>query len=125
LLIVELAFGTGVFATPKLIVALRAKAGNMVIIDRFLRRGSNDSLPENCDRVDAEQVDPRKIIDFESARQAFERDRPMPRHGAKQEFRFLSSNGMDRSGDVVESVVAIVLILMIGLSLLLGMIWGF
>ncbi|MEA3147735.1 MAG: hypothetical protein QOI53_3321, partial [Verrucomicrobiota bacterium] len=33
----------------------------MVIIDKFLRRGSNeDSLPENCDRVDAEQVDPRK-----------------------------------------------------------------
>jgi len=98
----------------------------MVIIDKFLRRGSNeDSLPENCDRVDAEQVDPRKIIDFESARQAFERDRPLPRHGAKQEFPLLSSHGMDRSADVVESVVAIVLILVIGLSLLLGMIWGF
>jgi hypothetical protein len=98
----------------------------MVILDKFLRRGSNEgSPPENCDRVDAEQVDARKIIDFESARQAFERDRPMPRHGEKHRHPFLSGNGMDKSADFAESVVTIILVLVIGLSLLLGMIWGF
>jgi len=98
----------------------------MVIIDKFLRRGSNeDSLAENYDQHDAEKVDPRKIIDFESARKAFESDRPMPRQGGTREHRFLGRNGMDKSAEVAESVVTIVLILMIGLSLLLGMIWGF
>jgi hypothetical protein len=98
----------------------------MLTIDKFRRRESKDKfLSMRCDRVDAEHVDSRKIIDFESARQAFERDRSMHQHGEQFKRTFLSDIRTDRSASVAESLVTIVLVVVIGLSLLLGMIWGF
>jgi len=98
----------------------------MLIKDKVRRRESKDKLLSmGRDRVDAEQIDSRKIIDFESAKQALERDRSM-RPTGEQFTRTLSSNlRTERSTGVAESLVTIVLALVIGLSLLLGMIWGF
>jgi hypothetical protein len=99
----------------------------MLIIGKFRRSDPKDrSLFERSDRVDDEYVDSRKIIDFESAKQAFQRDHPIKERSEETERTFLSSFSADRSGDgVAESLVTVVLVLIIGLSLLLGMIWGF
>jgi hypothetical protein len=99
----------------------------MLIIGKFRRSDPKDSsLFERSDRVDGEYVDSRKIIDFESAKQAFERDHPIEERSEESERTFLSDFRADRSGaGVAESLVTVVLILIIGLSLLLGMIWGF
>jgi hypothetical protein len=69
--------------------------------------------------------DSRKIIDFESARQAFERDHSVPNQGEEFKSTFLSDLKADRSASLAESLVTIVLVLVNGLSLFLGMIWGF
>jgi hypothetical protein len=95
----------------------------MLIIDKFRRRESKDR-PLFL-RVDAEDADSRKIIDFESARQAFERDDATNRRGKQLKRTFLNDFRTDRSAGVAESLITIVLVLVIGLSLLLGMLWGF
>jgi hypothetical protein len=98
----------------------------MLIIDKFRRRESKDRpLCLRGDRVDTEDADSRKIIDFESARQAFERDDATNRYGKQFNRPFFNDLKTDRSAGVAESVVTIVLVLVIGLSLLLGMLWGF
>ena len=107
------------------IVAYHAKAGTMLIIDKFRRREQDNSLSMRGDRVDAEYLDSRKIIDFESARQVFESDHPIPKQGEEFKSTFLSDLKADRSAGLAESLVTIVLVLVIGLSLLFGMIWGF
>jgi hypothetical protein len=97
----------------------------MLIIDKFRRRESKDeALSPGRDRVDTGHFVSRKIIDFESARRALERDRSMCQNVEKQTDT-LSDNLTDRSSDFAESLVTIVLVLIIALSLLLGMIWGF
>jgi hypothetical protein len=97
----------------------------MLIIDRFRRRESKrKALSLSCNRFDAEHIDPRKIIDFESARKAFERDRSRQQNG-EQLKRSLLGTRTETSTGLAESLVTIVLALVIGLSLLLGMIWGF
>jgi hypothetical protein len=97
----------------------------MLIIDKFRRRESKDEpLSLRRDRVDTGHFESRKIIDFESARRAFERDRSMGQNAEKSKRTFLSDL-TDRSSGVAESLVTIVLVLVIGLALLLGMIWGF
>ena len=98
----------------------------MLIIDKFRRRESKRKvLSLSCNRFDAEHIDPRKIIDFESARQVFESDHPIPKQGEEFKSTFLSDLKADRSAGLAESLVTIVLVLVIGLSLLFGMIWGF
>jgi len=99
----------------------------MLIIDKFRRRESKDRpLCLRGDRADTEDADSRKIIDFESARQAFERDDDATnQHGKQFKRPFLNDLKTDRSAGVAESLVTIVLVLVIGLSLLLGMLWGF
>jgi hypothetical protein len=67
----------------------------------------------------------RKIIDFESARREFERDHFSDR-GVKQancppSHRLLT----DPSDGLIESLVTIAVIVILGLSLLFGAIWGF
>ena len=98
----------------------------MLIIDKLRRRESEDQgLSPRRDRVDVEQIDSRKIIDFESARRAFERNHSLRQNSGESKRAFLSDLRPDRSAGVAESLVTIVLALFIGLSLLLGMIWGF
>ena len=98
----------------------------MLIIDRLRRRESKrKALSLSCNRFDAERIDPRKIIDFESARQALERDRSEQQNGEQLKRSLLGTGRTEASTGVAESLVTIVLALIIGLSLLLGMIWGF
>jgi hypothetical protein len=99
----------------------------MLIIDKFRRRNSKErSFSVHCDRVDSESIDSRKIIDFESARRAFERDHPTNEQGEESQRTSLSDFSTDRSAaGMAESLVTIVLALILGLSLLLGMVWGF
>jgi hypothetical protein len=97
----------------------------MLIIDKLRRRESKDETPSlRHDRVDTGHFVSRKIIDFESARRALERDRSMCQSIEKSPDTFLG-NLTDRSSGLAESLVTIVLVLIIALSLLLGMIWGF
>ena len=97
----------------------------MLIIDKLRRRESKDeTLSLRSDRVDTGHFESRKIIDFESARRAFERDLSM-RQNAEKSKRAVLSDLRARPGGIAESLVTIVLALIIGLSLLLGMIWGF
>jgi hypothetical protein len=89
--------------------------------------------PESKDRglllpgggVDVEHIDSRKIIDFESARRAYESDHSLPQNSGEMKHSFLANLRADRSAGLAESLVTIILALVIGLSLLLGMIWGF
>jgi hypothetical protein len=112
------------FGDPRPTIAYQAKAGTMLIIDKLRRRESKDeTLSLRSDQVDTGHFVSRKIIDFESARRALERDRLMCQNGEKSKRTFLS-NLTDRSS-VAESLVTIVLVLIIALSLLFGMIWGF
>jgi hypothetical protein len=98
----------------------------MLIIDKFRRRESKRKvLSLSCNRFDAEHIDPRKIIDFESARQALERDRSRQLNGEQVKRSLLGRTRTEASTGVAESLVTIVLALVIGLSLLLGLIWGF
>jgi hypothetical protein len=75
--------------------------------------------------VDVEPIDSRKIIDFESARRAYESDHSLRQKSGEMKPSFLANLRADRSAGLAESLVTIVLALVIGLSLLLGMIWGF
>jgi hypothetical protein len=98
----------------------------MLFIDKFSQRVPKERLlTENCDRVDVEFIDSRKIIDFESAKREFEKENPISQQGEQFRRTFLSDTTTDRSADLAESIVTIVLVLVLGLSLLLGMIWGF
>jgi hypothetical protein len=93
----------------------------MLIIDK----PKEEPLSLRRDRVDSRQIDSRKIIDFESARRAFERDHSLRPNGEELHRPLFSNLRPDRSSGIAESVVTIVLILAIGLSLLLGIISGF
>src|ERR1700732_413003 len=98
----------------------------MLFIEKFGRPVPKERLlSENCDRVDVEFIDSRKIIDFESAKRAFERENSILQQGEQFRRTFLNDMTIDRSADIAESIVTIVLVLVLGLSLLLGMIWGF
>jgi hypothetical protein len=97
----------------------------MLIIDKLRRRESKDATTSlRQDQVDTGHFVSRKIIDFESARRALERDRSICQN-AEQSKRTFLSNLPDRSCGVAESLVTIALVLIFALSLLLGMIWGF
>jgi hypothetical protein len=98
----------------------------MFTIDKPHRRESKERgllLPHGG--VDVEPIDSRKIIDFETARRAFESDHSLPQNSIEMQQSFLANLRADRSAGLAESLVTIVLALVIGLSLLLGMIWGF
>ena len=98
----------------------------MLIIDKFRRRESKDrSFSAPYDQVESKEIESRKIIDFESARKALGRNDSMHPRDELFSRTFLSDIGRDRSAGVAESLVTIILVLVIGLSLLLGMIWGF
>jgi hypothetical protein len=98
----------------------------MLILDKLRHRESKDEpLSLRGDGVDGEHIDSRKIIDFESARLDFERDHSTRRNAGETRGALLSNLRIDRSSGVAESLVTIILVLVIGLSLLLGMIWGF
>ena len=98
----------------------------MLILDKLRRRESKDQrLSLRRERVDVEHIDARKIIDFESAKRAFERDHSLRQNNEEFKRALLSDLRPDRSAGVAESLVTIVLALVIGFSLLLGMIWGF
>jgi hypothetical protein len=98
----------------------------MLFIDKFSQRAPEERLlSENCDRVDVEFIDSRKIIDFESAKREFEKENPISQQDEQFRRTFLSDTTTDRSAELAESIVTIVLVLVLGLSLLLGMIWGF
>jgi len=98
----------------------------MFIIDKLhLRESKERGLLPPRGGVDVEPIDSRKIIDFESARRAYESDHSLPQTSGEMKHSFLANLRADRSAGLAESLVTIVLALVIGLSLLLGMIWGF
>ena len=72
----------------------------------------------------ADDIASRKIIDFESARREFERDH-FPDRGAKRANRAPSHRLLTDPSDFSESLVTIALVVILGLSLLFGAIWGF
>ena len=72
----------------------------------------------------ADDIASRKIIDFESARREFERDH-FPDRGAKRANRAPSHRLLTDPSDLIESLVTIALVVILGLSLLFGAIWGF
>lgn len=77
-----------------------------------------------ADRTAVDYMASRKIIDFESARQAFERDRSVERPA--EEKRGETSHLLTPASDsLVEWLVTVALVLLVGLALLAGTIWGF
>ena len=98
----------------------------MLTIDQTEQRKSGDQrCSVRSDRIAVDDIASSKIIDFESARREFERDHFSDR-GVKQvncapSRRLLT----DPSADLIESLVTIALIVILGLSLLFGAIWGF
>jgi hypothetical protein len=98
----------------------------MFTLDNFDRRETKERASSaRRRRTDAELIASGKIIDFESARRAFERDQSAESHGKQFSRTLLSDIGTARSGGFAESLIAIGLALIIGLSLLIGVIWGF
>ena len=76
-------------------------------------------------RIAGDEIASRKIIDFESARREFERDHFSDR-GVKQAYCPTSHRLLtDPSDGLIESLVTIAVIVILGLSLLFGAIWGF
>jgi hypothetical protein len=98
----------------------------MLTIDKFGQKESRETVQAARQaQVNAELIDSRKIIDFESARKALEMNDSL--YPKREEFKstLLSNLRTDKSASVAESVVTLILVVIIGLSLLLGLIWGF
>jgi len=77
-----------------------------------------------ADRTAVDYIASKKIIDFESARQALERDRAEERPA--EEKRCETSHLLTPPSDsLVEWLVTVVLVTLLGLALLAGTIWGF
>ena len=98
----------------------------MLTIDQTERRKSGDQrCSVRSDRIAVDDIASSKIIDFESARQALERDRSVDRD-AVQMNRETSHHLLTPSSDgLVESLVTVVLVVLLALYLLAGAIWGF
>ena len=98
----------------------------MLTIDQTEKRKSGDQrCSVRADRIVVDDIASSKIIDFESARQALERDRSVDRD-AEQMNRGTSNHLLTPSSDgLVESLVTIVLAIFLALYLLAGAIWGF
>src|SRR5271165_1379317 len=102
------------------------EAGTMLTIDQTEQRKSGDQrCSVRSDRIAVDDMVQSQIIDFESARQALERDRSVDRD-AEQINRGVSNHLLTPSSDgLVESLVTIVLVVLLALYLLAGAIWGF
>ncbi len=74
---------------------------------------------------DTEKINDRKIIDFYSGRRALESKDLIRSQGESLSRPLLSATRTDLSTGVAEWLVTIVLVLVLGLSLWLGMTWGF
>ena len=98
----------------------------MLTVDQTERRKSGDQRSSaRSDRIAVDDIASSKIIDFESARQALERDRAADRDAEKMN-RGTSNHLVTPSSDgLVESLVTIVLVVLLALYLLAGAIWGF
>jgi hypothetical protein len=99
----------------------------MFTIDQTEQHKSGDQTRRSVrsNRIVVEDIASSKIIDFESARQALERDRSVDRD-AEQMNRGTSNHLLTPSSDgLVESLVTIVLVVLLALYLLAGAIWGF
>jgi hypothetical protein len=98
----------------------------MLTIDQSEQRKSGEQrCSVRSDRIAVDEIASSKIIDFESARQALERERSLDRDAA-QTNRGTSNHVLTPSSDgLVESLVTIVLAVLLALYLLAGAIWGF
>jgi hypothetical protein len=77
-----------------------------------------------ADRPAVDYIASQKIIDFESARQAFERDRAEERSAVQKRCE-TSRLLTPPSDNLVEWLVTAFLVTLVGLALLAGTIWGF
>jgi hypothetical protein len=77
-----------------------------------------------ANRTAVDYIASKKIIDFESARRAFERDRSVDRPAEEQRCK-TSHLRTPPSDSLVEWLVTVVLVVLLGLALLAGTIWGF
>ena len=97
----------------------------MLTIDHTRQHKSEDHRRSlRADRTVVGHRSSKKIIDFESARQAFETDRSVDRQAVEKRcetWRLLTP----ASDGLVESLVTAVLVLLVGLALLAGVVWGF
>ena len=98
----------------------------MLTIDQSEQCKSGDQRRSGrSDRIAVDDIASSKIIDFESARQALERDRAVDRDAAQMN-RATSNHLLTPSSDgLVESLVTIALAVLLALYLLAGAIWGF
>jgi hypothetical protein len=98
----------------------------MLTIDQSEQRKSGEQrCSVRSDRIAVDEIASSKIIDFESARQALERERSLEGDAAETN-RGTSNHVLTPSSDgLVESLVTIVLAVLLALYLLAGAIWGF
>jgi hypothetical protein len=98
----------------------------MLTIDQTKRRKpGNQRCSVRSDRIAVDDIASSKIIDFELARQALEKDRSVDRD-AEQMNRGTSHHLLTRSSDgLVESLATIALAVLLALYLFAAAIWGF
>ena len=97
----------------------------MLTIDQTGQPKSEDRRRSlRADRTAVDHRISKKIIDFEAARKAFEGDRSVDRRAVEK--RCETSRLLTPASDgLVESLVTAVLVLLVGLALLAGVVWGF
>jgi hypothetical protein len=98
----------------------------MTITDIFRRKESHiDSFSPTFEPFERDEINDRKIIDFASARSELKRE-PQADAGCSQSIRaFLKISQAERTAAIAESIGTIILILVVLISVLLGIIWGF
>lgn len=98
----------------------------MLTIDQTEQRNSGKQrCSGRSDRIAVDDIASSKIIDFESARQALERDRAADRDAEKMNRGTSNHLAIPSSDGLVESLVTIVLVVLLALYLLAAAIWGF
>jgi len=98
----------------------------MLISDIFRREESRiDSVSADFELRDNEEVDDRKIIHFASAKAKLKQEASAQPAHSRSIDAFLKSSRAERASAVAESVIAIILILAVLVSVLLGIISGF
>jgi hypothetical protein len=98
----------------------------MTITEIFRRKESHiDSFSPTFQPSERDEICDRKIIDFASARSELKREPPADA-GCSQSIRaFLKISQAERTAAIAESIGTIILILVVLMSVLLGIIWGF
>jgi hypothetical protein len=98
----------------------------MIITDIFRRKEWRiDSFSATFEPSEKDEINDRKIIDFVSAGSELKRESPAEA-GCSQSIRaLLKISQAERTAAIAESIGTMILILVVLISVLLGIIWGF